>query len=229
MTQLGPGRQHEPGEGPLGRISNNVYWTMICALLFILVTLPGLVPMLFLDRSIGNLPLVALCLIPVGPAWSALLFGLRDREKSESVTPGRSFWRGYRMNAVDVLKLWVPALVVLTILAVNLAYLDYTGVPPGYGIVLLVLVVLVVVWVIQAVYIATFFTLRTRDVARLGVYYLGRLPMVALGILALVITATGVVFVTFDAVLVMLAWAFAWLLLITCQPLAVHVRKNFVA
>lgn len=97
--------------------------------------------MALLDRSATNAPLAALCLLPLGPALSAALFALRDRPKAEDMTPAHSFWRGYRLNAFDVLRLWTPALIVLAVIAVSLANLDVAGAPDGYAGVLVVIAV----------------------------------------------------------------------------------------
>jgi hypothetical protein len=101
----------------------------------------GALLLALLDRSATNAPLAALCLLPLGPALSAALFALRDRPKAEDMTPAHSFWRGYRLNAFDVLRLWTPALIVLAVIAVSLANLDVAGAPDGYAGVLVVIAV----------------------------------------------------------------------------------------
>lgn len=216
------------GEGPLGRVTGTVYWFLVVGLLQVLTTLPGTVPLLFLDRSPGNAPLVALCLLPVAPALSAGLFALRRRRDAEALQPAAAFWRGYRLGAADVIKLWAPALVLLTLLGINLAYLDATGVPAGYVGVAVVLGALALTWVLLAMVIATVYSFRTRDTARLAIYYLLRRPVVTLGVLGTVLLAGAVVLAASDAVLALLGWAFTWLLLRVTAPIVQDVGANYV-
>ena len=57
----------EPG-GPLSRASNAVYWAVAIEVLWLLTAAPGLVPALFLEQHPSNIPLFALCALPLGPA-----------------------------------------------------------------------------------------------------------------------------------------------------------------
>lgn len=219
----------ELGEGPLGRVTGAVYWLLVVGLLQVLTTLPGTIPLLLLDRSPGNAPLVALCLLPVAPALSAGLFALRRRPGAESLEPAATFWRGYRLGLLDVLRLWAPALVALGLLGVNLAYLGATGMPGWYAGVALALGALVLVWVLEAVVIATVYSFRTRDTARLAWYYLLRRPVVTVGVLGTVLLAGAVVLAASDAVLAMLGWAFTWLLLRVTAPVITEVGDRYVS
>ena len=51
------------------------------------------------------------CALPLGPALSAALYALHHRRPDlTDLRPARAFWRGYRINAVPALRLWVPLL-----------------------------------------------------------------------------------------------------------------------
>lgn len=215
--------------GPLGRFTATVYWFLVVGLLLIVTTLPGGVPLMLLDRSAGNIPLAALCLIPFGPAISAALFAIRDIDRAGDMTPASSFWRGYRLNALDVLKLWVPALAAETMIAISLANLHLARVPSGYWVVLVIIGALIAVGAGQALVIVSFFALRTRDVARLAIYYLARTPLVALGVLGMLAVTAAVVYVTFDAVLMLLGPVLVYLLMRTCDAMVRDVEANFTA
>jgi len=204
---------HVPGElghGPLGRATALVYWYVVVTARLGLAALPTLVLLLLLDRSASNAPLAALAAVPLGPALSAALYAVRAREGADEVVPARVFWRGYRLGALDVLRLWVPALVVLAVVAAVLANADAAGVGPAYAGVLVVVAVLVAVWALHAVAIATVFSFRTRDVARLAAHYLGRFPLVSLGVVSLLVAASGVAWFATDAVLAVVGGAWVW-------------------
>lgn len=228
MPRPTPDRTYDdPRDSLLGQVAGFMYWYLVLSLLFALAAAPGLAVLLLLDRSSTNAPLAVLCLLPVGPALSGVLFAARDRHRAEGPTPARSFARGYRLNAVDVLRLWVPALVALALIAVCVVNTDAAGVPDGYAGVLLVIALLTVLWALNALVIASLFAFRTRDVARLGAYYLARLPLVTLGMVSLLVLAGGVVYVTFDAVLVMLGGIWAALLLRNAGPMIRDVQARF--
>src|SRR5699024_5262255 len=72
------------------------------------------------------LPLYAASLALALPALSAALWAWRARAEDPDPVPLRRFLRGYRLNLVDSLKIGVPGLVVLTVLATNITYGDVT-------------------------------------------------------------------------------------------------------
>ncbi|WP_159791891.1 DUF624 domain-containing protein [Puerhibacterium puerhi] len=215
------------GHGPLGRLTGAVYWFVVVAVLLLVAALPTAVLLLLLDRSPGNAPFLVLAAVPLGPALSAALYAVRDRSRSESLTPARSFWKGYRLNGLDVLRVWVPALLVLGIEGWVLANAGAAGLTPAYVVVLAVLAVVVLLWALHAVAIASFFSFRARDVARLAAYYVLRLPLVTIGLLSLLIFAAGVTWVASDVGLVALGSVWVWLWYRNDRPMLDDVRRRF--
>jgi hypothetical protein len=215
------------GHGPLGRLTGAVYWFLVVALLLLVAASPTVVLLLLLDRSGGNAPFLALAAVPLGPALSAALYAVRDRARSESLTPARSFATGYRLNAVDVLRVWVPALAVLGVVGWTLANAGAAGITLAYAGVLVALAVVVLLWALHAVAIASFFSFRTRDVARLAAYYLLRRPLVTVGLLSLLIFAAGVTWVASDAGIAVLGSVWVWLWYRNDRPMLDDVRRRF--
>jgi uncharacterized membrane protein YesL len=200
------------GHGILGRLTAYLYWLVVVTVLLVLTVLPTLVLAALLDRSTANIGLVVLAAIPVGPALSAALYATRDRERSEGLTPARSFWRGYRQNWADVLRIWVPALVVLAIVAYVVANAGAAGVSGLHAVVLLVVAAVVLTLALHAVAIVSFYNFRVRDVVRLSAYYLGRFPLVTLGVVSLLVVAGAVVWFLSEAGLALLGgvWVVFW-------------------
>ena len=165
------------GDGPLSRITSRVYILLVVELLLLLTTLPALLPLLLLDRDPSNLPLAALLLVPVGPAISAALYALRhQRPDLTDLRPATLFWRGYRANVLGVLRVWVPTLLWLTVLAVNLAYRDAVGLSSWWAVPLVLIAVGVTLCAANALVITSLFDFRTRDVLRLAVHFLAAYP-----------------------------------------------------
>ncbi|MFI6236886.1 DUF624 domain-containing protein [Micromonospora sp. NPDC050784] len=218
------------GDGPLSRITSRVYILLVVELLLLLTTLPALLPLLVLDRHPSNLPLAALLLVPVGPAISAALYALRhQRTDLTDLHPAALFWRGYRANAFGVLRIWVPTLLWLTVLAVNLAYRGAVGLPGWWAVPLVLIAVAVTLCMANALVITSLFDFRTRDVLRLAVHFLLRTPGVSVGNALLLAAAAGITAVFSEAVLMLLASIAVLAYLRVSDPMIHLIRKEFVA
>ena len=238
MKAMEPGT-HQPtasassrlfGEGPLARVTAPIYSLLILNLLLLATTAPALVPLVALDRDPSNAPLAVACALPVGPALSATLYALRHRGRDlTELHPAAAFWRGYRMNAVGVLRLWVPYLAAMALIAENLTHLRVAGVPAWWKAALIVIAVVATLWMINALVITSLFAFRPIDVARLGAYFLGRTRVVTLGNLGVLIAAVVVVEVASEAVLALFAVLFAAALLRVGAPMTDQVEKDFTA
>ena len=223
----------EIGAGFLARTTAVVYWLLVVELLLVLTIAPGLVAALFLARDASNAPLAALLLVPVGPALAAALFAWRvflgRIGDGRDLAPARHFWRGYRHNALDVLRWWVPTLAVLTVLAVGLANIDRIAAPAGYAAALGVVAVAVLGWAGHALVLSSALTLRTRDTARLAAYYLSARPLATLGVLGLVVVAVALVVLLGDWAPLALASPLTFLLLRTTEPVLADAVERFTA
>jgi uncharacterized membrane protein YesL len=218
------------GEGPLSKSMALLYTLMTIEFLLLVSLLPGLLPYLLLERDASNLPLFAICALPIGPAVSAALYALRHRRLDlTDLKPAAAFWRGYRANFLPVLQIWAPLLVWLTILAVNLTHLASAGVPTWWAALLVVVAVAAMLWGINALMITSLFSFRARDVARLALYYLGRTKGVTLGNLCLLIAAAGLTALASEVVLVLLGSVLALVLLRTNIPMITDVQREFTA
>ncbi|MGB2568708.1 hypothetical protein ACPFP2_09700 [Micromonospora citrea] len=218
------------GDGPLSRAAARIHILLVVELLLLLTTLPGLVPLVLLGRDASNLPLVAACLLPVGPAVSAALYALRhQRPELTDLRPAAVFWRGYRTNLPGVLRIWVPALLWLTVIAVSLAHRVAAAVPSWWVAPLVLVGVGVTLGAANALVITSLFAFRTRDVLRLALHFLVRAPGVTVGTAALLAAAAGITAVGSDAVLAMLGSVLVLALLRTAEPMVDTIRKDFTA
>ncbi|MCC2336205.1 glycosyl transferase [Cellulomonas wangsupingiae] len=219
----------EVGAGPLSRGAAAVLWVLtICALVLLTGGLPlTLVP--FLTGDAANVWLVALLVVPMGPALAAAMFTWRRFIEERDLRPASHFLRGYRLNAFDVLRWWVPTVAALAVIAFSLAHIDTAGLPAGYGIVLIVIAVAVLMWAVLALALSSHLSLRTRDVARLSAYYLAAKPLVAVGVLSLLVLCVGIVLFTSDWVLVMLSGLLAFAVVTTTEPVVRDATARFTA
>lgn len=228
MSDMVGGREF--GEGTLSRIVAQVYTFLAIELLFLVTTVPGLIPLVLLDRDASNIPLAALCALPVGPALSAALYALnRRRLDLADLRPAAAFWRGYRMNAGGVLRIWVPLLAWLAIIGWNLAHLGATSMPGWWAVLLVAVAAGATLAGANALVITSLFAFRARDVARLGVYLLARTPGATLATACLLVVAVGVTLLLSEMVVLLLGAVFAAALLHACRPMIEVVRKDFTA
>ncbi|MFI6761084.1 hypothetical protein ACIBF5_18300 [Micromonospora sp. NPDC050417] len=216
------------GEGPLSRAAARVYSLLVIEVLLLVTTAPGLVLFLLLEPDASNLPLVALCALPLGPAVSAALYAFdRHRPDLADLTPATNFWRGYRANLRQVLAVWAPSLLWLTIVTANLTHFAVAGVPDWWGVLLVLVALGVTLWCANALVITSLFAFRTRDVARLALHFLARTPGVTVGNACLLLVAVAVTVVTSEAVLGLLGSVLVLTLLRTCRPLIGEIEKEF--
>jgi hypothetical protein len=206
-----------------------VYWALAIEVLWALTAAPGLVAAMFLERHPSNLPLYAIAALPVGPATAAAVFAWRVFLRERDPSPVHQFGRGLRMAWLDALRSWGLALVVLTVLATNLAYRDAVGVAGPLVVLYVVLGVVTLLWAVRMLVLAATFTFRWRDAARLGLYTLGARPLATLGLLSLLVLAAGIAVVTFDAVTVLLASVLVLLVVRNDAPVIADVEERFVA
>jgi hypothetical protein len=207
----------------LARATGLIHRLLVVELLLLLTTVPTLAALTLLDRAAGNAPLAAVAAIPLGPAASAALYALRHGADE----PAAAFWRGYRGNALPVLKLWLPLLAWLAVLAVNLAHFSSAGVPRWWGVLLVTVAVLIALWALNALVITALFTFRTVDAARLALHYLPR--GATLGNAGLLVAAGGVTLLASEAVAALFGSVLAAALLWNSRGMTAEIRERFTA
>jgi hypothetical protein len=218
------------GTGPLARASALLYTLLVTEGLLLLTSAPGLVPLLLLGGGASNLPLYAACLLPAGPAVSAALFALWRRSGDlGDLHPAAAFWRGYRLNTAGVLRVYVPWLAVMTMVAMTLAHGPTAGLPGWWRVLLVVIAVAAAVWLANAMVITSLFAFRAVDVARLAAYFLGKTPLVALGNAGVLIAGALVTAFGTEPMAMLLAAVGCLALLITSRPMIEQVKEGFTA
>lgn len=219
----------DPRAGLLGRVTGVVYTLLLVEFAFLLAMAPGIVGLLLLAREVRNLPLMALCLLPLGPAFSAALYALHASRRADDLVIWPRFWRGWRRALRDVLPLWVPALVAGTVLCYNVLLGPTVGIEPALVIGSWIVLAALALWVVNVLVIGSLFSFRLRDTARLALYYLAARPLVTLGTLSLVVLGAGLAFLTADWVLALAASLFATAVLFNHRALIRGVSERFVA
>jgi len=223
------GQAAEIGEGFLARGAAVVQWYLVVDLLMVLVAAPGLVAAMLLAPAGSNAPLLVLAALPVGPAVAAALYAFQVADTDRDLSPGRHFWRGLRLNTVDVLKMWVPGLAALAVIATNVALSAEAGLTRALVGISLAVALGIVLWLANVLVIVARFAFRTRDVARLAVYYLFRRPVVPLAVTSLLVVAAALVVALGEWSLLLTASLFAAWLYRHSRTLRADVEERFTA
>lgn len=204
------------GTGLLSQTSAFVYHLLVVELALLVTAGPGLAATWLLDPSVSNLPVAALCALPVGPALAAALYALHHRRLDlTALQPAALFRHGYRLSWRQGLLIWGGW---LTVVAFNLVSLSVAGVVVLAGVTL---------WMLNGLVIAALFDFRTRDVARLAAYLLFRSPAVAVANLCLIVVGVGLVFAFSEVVLALSGSVLALAVLGNSRRLITLVRTEF--
>ncbi|MFJ9098380.1 DUF624 domain-containing protein [Streptomyces sp. LUP47B] len=218
------------GTGSLSRAAALVHTLVTVEALLLVAASPGLAGLLLLGPAPANLPLAAVCLLPLGPATAAALYALqhRDRDLTE-LHPARAYWRGWRLNAVPSLKLWAPLLAWLTVIAFTLTHFTATGLPGWWAVLLAAIGAGSLLWGAHALVLTALFAFRARDTARLAGHFLFRHGSATLGAASLlVLTAAGTAVLT-EALPALLAAPLLLSLLHSSRPVIAETQEDFTA
>ena len=186
----------------LRRATDTIHRHVVAEGAFLLAAAPGFAIVVLLDRSPGNLPLYALGLVPLGPAFSGIVSTLAHPD--DDLAPWRRYWHSYRQNVGDVLRVWIPVLAVCVVLGSNIAFGAEAGVDGFFLAASSLLLAATALFSCHAIVLASLFRFRTRDTARLALYYLAARPLATLGALSFLVLGMAVIALVSD-------WAFALL------------------
>ncbi|MFB7996177.1 hypothetical protein ACFC4G_25550 [Streptomyces sp. NPDC056002] len=218
------------GDGPLSRACALIHTLLTVEGLLLLTLAPGLLGLLFLGTDPSNLPLAALCLTPLGPALSAALYALHHRGHDlTELRPARSYLRGLRLNSAPALRIWLPLLAWLTLIAYSLTHFAATGLPGWWAVLLGVIGVGALLWGAHALVLTALFTFRTVDTARLAGYYLLRHGRATLGAASLLVVTTAATVWWTEALPLLLAPVLLLSLLHTSRPIIAETQEDFTA
>jgi uncharacterized membrane protein YesL len=225
-----PTARREFGQGPLARAAAAVYTLLALEVLCLVTAAPCLALLVLLDRDASNVPLAAACVLPAGPAWSAALYAWHRRSRDMTdLRPAAAFWRGYRANALDSLKVWVPWLAAMTLVGIVLTHRGAAGIPGWWEVLLALVAAVSALWLANALVIASLFAFRAPDTARLAAYFLARSGKATAGNLLVLLAVTALTVAVSELVPVLLASALAAATLLNCRAMTEEIRERFIA
>lgn len=216
------------GIGPLSRAAALIHTLVTVEALLLVAAAPGLAGLFLLGPVPSNIPLAAVCLLPLGPACAAALYALHHRDRDlTDLHPARTYWRGWRLNALPALKLWTPLLAWLTVIAFSLTHFSATGLPGWWAVLLVAIGLGSLLWGAHALVLTSLFSFRARDTARLAGCFLFRHGRATLATTSLlVLTAAGTALLT-EALPALLAAPLLLSLLHGGRPVIAETQEDF--
>ncbi|MBD0838303.1 hypothetical protein [Streptomyces sp. TRM68416] len=218
------------GVGPLSRAAALIHTLVTVEALLLAASAPGLAGLLLLRPDASNLPLAAVCLLPLGPALSAAVYALHHRDRDlTDLHPARTYWRGLRLNSAPALRLWAPLLAWLTVIAFTLTHFSATGLPGWWAVLLGLIGAGSLLWGAHALLLTSLFAFRTRDTARLAAYFLFRHGRTTLAAASLLVLAGGLTALLTEALPALLAAPLLLSLLHSGRPVIAQTQQDFTA
>ncbi|WP_425246777.1 hypothetical protein [Streptomyces sp. NEAU-NA10] len=218
------------GTGSLSRAAALLHTVLTVEALLLATAAPGLAGLLLLGPDPANLPLAAVCLLPLGPAASAAVYALHHRSRDlTDLHPARAYRRGLRLNALPALKLWTPLLAWLTVIAFTLTHFSATGLPAWWAVLLGAIGVACLLWGAHALLLTSLFAFRARDTARLATYFLLRHGRATLAAASLLVLAGAMTALLTEALPALLAAPLLLSLLHAGRPVIAETQEDFTA
>ena len=218
------------GDGPLSRAAALIHTLVTVEALLLAAASPGLAGLFLLGPDASNLPLAAACLLPLGPALSGAVYALHHRGRGlADLHPARTYWRGWRLNALPVLRLWTPLLGWLAVIGFTLTHFSDTGLPGWWAVLLAAIGLGSLLWGAHALVLTSLFAFRARDTVRLAAYFLLRHGRATLGAASLLVLAAGLTALLTEALPALLAAPLLLSLLHSSRPVIAETQEDFTA
>jgi hypothetical protein len=208
---------------PLYRVTLVVYGLLGATVCFLLGCAPFIAALLVSPSMV----ITVIAGFSIGPSWVALLYLMRRFLDDRDVGPFATYWRGYRLSWRQAWAFWVPYLIVLTMIAVDVAMIDVTPALLRYP--LMVIGAGSLLWSSTVLLIISRYNFRTRDVLRLAVWGLVRSPGWLIADAAILVVAAGATYLIGDAGTGFLAALFALFSVRSARGLFAKLDADFVA
>ncbi|MGX7198548.1 DUF624 domain-containing protein [Enterococcus nangangensis] len=220
------GNQHEFTDGKMYKISARVYELLLLQLGFIITSSPLIFAFLFLEKVIDNVLLWGLFAIVLGPSLSAVVAALLTDHREE-YAPLVLYFKKYRANFLDALKVTVPVVAIAVVFIVDIAWQIQTAYNFLAWFFLLALFLLGV-YAIFAGVINVKFAFRLRDLLRLSAYYMFTQLKLTLKIASYLIITLALMYFVTDFLLILFTVVLIYLITQDFLPVLNDIQTKFV-
>lgn len=186
-------------------------WLVVLTVHLVIACLPTVLLSVFFEPDPSLAWLTAVGMLPIGPALCAGLYAARSHATDAELTVSRAFWRGYRVNWLDALKVSVPAILIVSAVGFVVAEGGDAGLPALYRGALLGFAALLIVGTLHALALAATFRFSWAEVVQLAAYSLAKRWGVSLALLGLICAAVFVAGYFSDLAFAALSGLWVWL------------------
>jgi uncharacterized membrane protein YesL len=220
----------EFGEGKIHVFTNYIYWLAQINIYFVLGNIVFLFFIFTLEPVFSNIIIYFIALIPSGPAISALCYSIGKLVREKEVSPTKDFFYGYKLNFKDTLKLWLPMLLVIFILVVDLQYFyaEATVVNQILAIVFLVALIFMLGLALYIFPINVTYKFRTRDIFKLSIYYSFKKKKITFGNIGILIITLFLMHVISDFLLLLISSLVCFAFMLNNQEVMEDIKVNYV-
>lgn len=217
------------GEGILFGVTNHIYALFMTNIYFVLSNIICLFFFMTLEPTFSNITIYFLALIPTGPAISALFYSIGKLIREKELSPLHDFIHGYKINFKDTMKFWLPLLLVLYILIVDLQYFNSTPstINNVLSVVFAIGIILTMVISMNAFLIIAGFKFRFKDLLKLSVYYSFMKVKITFGNISIVIIALFLISVTSKFLLLFIASLICYAFMLNSKGLLEDIQLKF--
>lgn len=222
-------KQQEFGQGILSVVTNHIYWFMLTNIYFVFCNLIFLIAFMTLEPELSNMILIFIALIPTGPAITALCYVMDKLVREKEISPTRDFFYGYKINLKDTLKVWLPMIVAIFILIVDLQYFyqESTKINQIMAIVFLVGLGFLICILLYVFPITAKFKFRMRDVFKLSFYYSFKKLKITTGNIGILIIALFLMIITTDFLFIIIASVLSYVLTLNSRAVIDDIEENY--
>lgn len=225
-------KKREFGEGPIYTITNYVYWMFMGNMYFLLCNIPLVFVLLSTIAVKDNTMmdqlnnLLFLCLIPVGPAATALFSAMGKLVRDKSVSITKDYFKAYKVNFFQSLFMWTLEILVIRILLIDIAIFNSRNFPKPAILLLYILIALVLLGGLYMLPIISRFYLKAPNIVKLSIIYTIKKPHITI-LNLLSIISVGFIFSKFTFIILFFASIVCFLIMTYESKILEELEESF--
>lgn len=223
-------KKNEFGEGLLFTITNYIWWFLLGSFYFALTNILFIIVWMGTDaKALTEFNLViVISLLPVGPAFAALLSAMGKLVREKDINMTKDFFRAYKENFFEALFYWSFFIFILSILYVDIIYVN-TKLQIGVLKIILIVIGLIIISMMFYVFpIITRFYFKIKDVFKISFYMSIKKINTTILNWAILIVLSYFYIRTTNIILFIFFWSIlAYLIMLNGKPILDQIEEKY--
>jgi len=222
-------KKRDFGEGILFSLTNHIYWLLMTNIYFVISNAIFLFFFMTLEPTFSNITIYFLALTLTGPSLSALFYSIGKLIREKELSPLRDFLHGYKINFKDTMKFWLPLLLVLYILFIDLQYFNSNPSVTHHilSVIFFIGILITMIIMMNSFLINAGFKFRLKDICKLSIYYSFKKVKVTFGNIGIIIISLFLTTITSNFFIVFMASVICYVFLLNSRDLLEDIKLNF--